>query len=35
MEKNYKKNIDIHVYLNQFAVPQKLTQHYKSTMLQF
>ena len=31
MEKNMKKNIS----MNHFAVHQKLTQHYKSTIPQF
>ena len=33
MEKNMKKNI--YVYLNHFSVHQKLTQHCKSTALQW
>ena len=32
MEKNLKKNI--YIYMNPFAVHQKLTQHRKSTVLQ-
>ena len=34
MGKNIKKNIRIYIYLDQFAVKQKLTQHCKSTILQ-
>ena len=32
--KEYKKNIHIYVQLNQFAIYQKVTQYYKSTMFQ-
>ena len=35
MEKNMKKNMYIYVLLNHFAVHQKVTQHCKSTILQF
>ena len=35
MEKNMKKNIYIYIYLNHFAVLQKLTQHCKSMILLF
>ena len=37
MEKNMKKNIYVHLYvwLNHFAIYQKLTQHCKSTTPQF
>ena len=35
MEKNIKKRMSIYVQLSHFAVQQKLTQHCKSTTLQF
>ena len=35
MEKNLKKCIFLYIFLNHFAVHLKLTQHCKSTILQF
>ena len=34
MEKNLKKNIYIYIYLSHFAIHLKVTQYYKSTILQ-